>query len=194
MSHCDLAFQRTYLKCTGLMNEVLPIYNPSFAEICWKIIEKMVYSWFEIAEKVFSILCPCDLDLWTAHLKMYTALLHVIIYIHLRRIGRKKPEKSCNASRTHFQRLSPLDLDLCSMAPQMHMYTTFANVYTPAKFHHERMKNDREIATTVFSFLCPCDLDLWLFYSKMYTALLPVIIYHLAKFEKDWMINGREIV
>ena len=29
------------------------------------------------------------------------------------------------------------------MALQMQMNTTFANVYTPAKFHHDRMKNDR---------------------------------------------------
>ena len=80
--------------------------------------------------------------------------------LNLRWIGRKTPEKSCNASRTDFQRLSPRDLDLCPMALQMHMYTIFANVYTPAKFHQDRMKNDREIATSGFSILCPCDLDL----------------------------------
>ena len=80
------------------------------------------------------------------------------------------------------------------MALQMQMNTTFANVYTPAKFHRDRMKNDREIATSGFSILCPCDLDLWHSQPKMYTALLPFIIYHLANFQKDWMINGREIV
>ena len=67
-------------KLTGLMHEVMPIYKPSFAEIRWKITEKMVYNWFEIAEEAFSILCPCDLNLWSADPKMYTALLHVIIY------------------------------------------------------------------------------------------------------------------
>ena len=46
------------------------------------------------------------------------------------------------------------------MVLQMQMNTTFANVYAPAKFHHDRMKNDREIATSGFSILCPCDLDL----------------------------------
>ena len=76
----------------------------------------------------------------------------------------------------------------------MQMNTTFANVYTPVKFQNDRMKNDREIATSGFSIFCPCDLDLWPSHPKMYTALLLVIIYHLATFEKDWMINGREIV
>ena len=37
-------------KFTGLMHEVLPIYKPYFAEIRWKITEKMVHNWFEIAE------------------------------------------------------------------------------------------------------------------------------------------------
>ena len=78
----------------------------------------------------------------------------------MKRIGQKTPEKSCNATRTYFQKLSPRDLDLCPMALQMQMNTTFANVYTPAKFHQYRMKNDREIATSGFSILCPCDLDL----------------------------------
>ena len=114
--------------------------------------------------------------------------------LNLKRIGQKTPEKSCNARRTAFQRLSPRDLDLWPMALQMQMNTTFANVYTPAKFHHDRLKNDREIATSGFSILCPCDLDLWPSHPKNNTALLPVIIYHLANFEKDWMINGREIV
>ena len=80
--------------------------------------------------------------------------------LNLRRIGRKTPEKSCNACRTDFQSLPPRDLDLCPMALQMHRYTTLANVYTPAKFHNNRMKNDREIATSGFSILCPYDLDL----------------------------------
>ena len=114
--------------------------------------------------------------------------------LNLKRIGQKTPEKSCNARRTDFQRLSPRDLDLWPMVLQMQMNTTFANVYTPAKFRHDRMKNDREIATSGFSILCPCDLDLWPSHPKNNTALLPVIIYHLANFEKDWMINGREIV
>ena len=60
--------------------------------------------------------------------------------LNLKRIGQKTPEKSCNASRTDFQRLSPRDLDLWPMALRMQMNTTFANVYTPAKFHHDRMK------------------------------------------------------
>ena len=46
------------------------------------------------------------------------------------------------------------------MALQMQMKTIFANVYTPAQFHQDRMKNDREMATSGFSILCPCDLDL----------------------------------
>ena len=78
--------------------------------------------------------------------------------LNLKRMGQKTPEKSCNASRTDFQRLSPRDLDLWPMALQMQMNTTFANVYTPAKFHHDRMKNDREIATSGFSILWPWPL------------------------------------
>ena len=70
--------------------------------------------------------------------------------LNLRPIGRKTSEKSCKASRTDFQRLSPRDLDLCPMTLQMHRYTVFANVYTPAKFHQDRMKNDRDIATSGF--------------------------------------------
>ena len=50
MSHCDLDIWRTYLEFTGLMHEALPIYKPSFAEIRWKITEKMVHNWFKIAE------------------------------------------------------------------------------------------------------------------------------------------------
>ena len=60
--------------------------------------------------------------------------------LNLKRIGQKTPEKSCNARRTDFQRLSPRDLDLWPMVLQMQMNTTFANVYTPAKFHHDRME------------------------------------------------------
>ena len=69
-------------------------------------------------------------------------------------------EKSCNASRTDFQRLSLLDLDLCFLTLQMHLDTVLSNVYISAKFHQHRMKNDREIATSGFSIVCPCDLDL----------------------------------
>ena len=72
--------------------------------------------------------------------------------LNWRPIGRKTSEKSCNASRTDFQRLSPRDLDLCPMTLQMHIYTVFANVYTLAKFHQYRMKNDREIPLSVFLF------------------------------------------
>ena len=80
--------------------------------------------------------------------------------LNLKPIGQKTPEKSCNATRTDFQRLSPRDFDLCTMILQMQRYTVFAKVYTTTKFHQDRMKNDREIATSGFSILCPCDLDL----------------------------------
>ena len=80
------------------------------------------------------------------------------------------------------------------MTLQMQWYTVFANGYTPAKFHRDRMKNDSEIATSGFSILCPCDLDLWPSHPKKYTALLQVIIYHLAKFHQDLITNDREIV
>ena len=80
--------------------------------------------------------------------------------LNLRRIEQKTSEKSCNASKTDFQRLSPRDLDLYPMTLKMHRNSVFANVYTPTKFHQDRMKNDREIATSGFSILCPCDLDL----------------------------------
>ena len=188
MSHCDLDIWRTYLKFTGLMHEALPIYKPSFAEIRWKIREKMNRHFLSC------VLVTLIFDLRTSKCIQLLYLSLSIDILNLKRIGQKTPEKSCNASRTDFQRLSPRDLGLWPMALQMQMDTTFANVYTPAKCHHDRMKNGREIATSGFSILCPCDLDLWPSHPKMYTALLPVIIYHLANFEKDWIINGREIV
>ena len=43
------------------------------------------------------------------------------------------------------------------MTLQMHIYTVFANVYTPAKFHQYRMKNDREMATSGFFYF----VSLW---------------------------------
>ena len=112
--------------------------------------------------------------------------------LNLRQIRRKTPEKSCNASRTDFQRLSPRDVDLCPMTLQMHRYTALANVYTPAKFHYGQLKMTEKLRLPGFSILSPCDLDLWPLHPN--TALLQVIFYHLAKFEKQRMINGREIV
>ena len=143
---------------------------------------------------LFCVLVTLIFDLRTSKCIQLFYLLLPIDRLNLRRIEQQTPEKSCNANRPDFPRMSPHDLDLWPMALQIQMNTIFANVYTPAKFHHDRMKNDREIATSGFSILCPCDLDLWPSHPKMYTALLPVIIYHLANFEKDWMINGREIV
>ena len=72
--------------------------------------------------------------------------------LNLKRIGQKTPEKSCNASRTDFQRLSPRDLDLWPMALQMQMNTTFANVYTPAKFHQIGWKMTEKSQLPVFLF------------------------------------------
>ena len=43
------------------------------------------------------------------------------------RSDEETPEKSWNASRTDFQRLSPRDLDLCLMILQMHKYNVLAN-------------------------------------------------------------------
>ena len=143
---------------------------------------------------ILCVLVTLIFDLRTSKCIQLFYLSLSIDRLNLKRIGQKTPEKSCKSRRTDFQRLSPRDLDLWPMALQMQMNTTFANVYTPAKFHHDRMKNDREIATSGFSILCPCDLDLWPSHPKNNTVLLPVIIYHLANFEKDWMINGREIV
>ena len=102
-----------------------------------------------IAEWAFSILCR-DLDLWALHLKMYTARYKSLSRNQpdLGEIGWKTAEKSWNASRTDFLRLSLSDLDLCPMTLQMHWDTVLANVYTPATFHQDRMKNDREIATS----------------------------------------------
>ena len=67
------------------------------------------------------------------------------------------------------------------MTIQMHRDTVLDNVFTRARFHQDRMKNDREIATSSFSILCPWDLDLSPSHPKMYTALLQVIIYHLCQ-------------
>ena len=113
---------------------------------------------------------------------------------NLREMAWKTAEKWWNPSRTNFQRLSPRNIDLCSMTMQMQRRTVLSYVYTSAEFHQDRMKNNREIATSGFSILCPCDLGLWHSHPKMYTSLLQIIIYHLVKFEKDWLINGREIV
>ena len=107
---------------------------------------------------LFCVLVTLTFDLRTSK---YIQLFFMSLSIdrqNLRRIGRKTSEKSCNASRTDFQRLSPLDL--CPMIRQMHKYTALANVYTLAKCNQDRMKNDREIATSGLSILCPCDLDI----------------------------------
>ena len=154
MSHCDLDIWRTYLKFTGLMHEALPIYKPSFAEIRWKITEKMVHNWLlKLLNRhfIFCVLVTLIFELRTSKCIQLFYLSLSIDRLNLKRVGQKTPEKSCNASRTDFQRLSPRDLDLWPMALQMQMNTTFANVYTPAKFQHDRMKNDREIATSGFS-------------------------------------------
>ena len=143
---------------------------------------------------LFCVFVTLTFNLRTSKLIQFFYMFLSIERLNLRRIRRKTPEKSCNASRTDFQRLSPRDLDLCPMTMQMHRYNALANVYTPAKFHQDRIKNDREIATSGFSFLCPCDLDLWPSHPKMYTALLQVFIYHLANFERHRKINGREIL
>ena len=65
--------------------------------------------------------------------------------LNLRRILQNTSVKSCNASKTNFQSLSPRGLDHYPMILQMHRHSAFANVYTPAKFNQDRMKNDREI-------------------------------------------------
>ena len=80
-------------------------------------------------------------------------------------MGERSDEKRQKNHETQegpiFKILSPRDIDLCPMTMQMHRNTVLANVYTSAKFHQDRMKNDREIATSVFfSILCPCDLGL----------------------------------
>ena len=143
---------------------------------------------------LYCVLVTLTVDLRTSKCIQLFYMSFSIDRLNLRPIGRKTPETSCNASRTDFQRLSPRDLDLCPMTLQTQRYTVFANGYTPAKFHQDRMKNDREIATSGFSILCPCDLDLWPSHPKKYTALLQVIIYHLPKFHQDRITNDREIV
>ena len=143
---------------------------------------------------LFCVLVTLTFDVRTSKCIQLFYMSLSIYRLNLKPIGRKTSEKSCNASRTDFQRLSPRDLDLCPMTLQAHRYTVFAYVYTPAKFHQDRMKNDGEIATSGFSILCPCDLDLWPSHPKKNTALLQVIIYHLAKFNQDRITNDREIV
>ena len=104
-------------------------------------------------------LYPCDLELWSSNPKMYTALLQSLSTNkpNLRQIGWKTAEKWWNTSWTNFQRSSPRDLGLCSMTMQMHRETVSTNVYTSAKFHQDRMKNDREIATSGFNYF----VSLW---------------------------------
>ena len=140
------------------MHEVLPIYNPFFVEIRWKIREKWYTTNLKLLNRhfLFCVLVTLTFDLCTSKCIQLFYMSLSIDRLNLRRIGQKTPEKSCNASRTNFQRLSPLDL--CPMTLQMHKYTVFTNVYTPAKFHQDRMKNDREIATYGFSILCPWPL------------------------------------
>ena len=77
--------------------------------------------------------------------------------LNLKLIGQKTPEKSCNASRTDFQRLSPRDLDLWPMALQMQMNTTFANVYTPSR-SDEKWQRNRNFRFFYFVSLWPWPL------------------------------------
>ena len=189
MSHCDLDIWRTNLKIHRVNARGTAYKQAMFRRNSLKTnrengIQVIWNCWIGIFYFV---------SLWPWPLTCATQLFYMSLSIHtlnLRPIGRKTPEKSCNASMTDFQRLSPCDLDLCPMALQMHRCTVFANAYILAKFHPDRMKYDREIATSGFSILCPCDLYLWPSHPKKYTALLQVIIYNLATFEKDWMINS----
>ena len=81
--------------------------------------------------------------------------------LNLKRIGQKKPEKSCNARRVDFQRLSPRDLDLWPMALQIQMNTTFANVYTTSQVSSrsdEKWQRNRDFRFFYFVSLWPWPL------------------------------------
>ena len=196
MSLRDLDIWRTNLKIHRV--HALPIYQPSYVDIRWKITEKWYTTDLKLLNRhfLFCVLVTLTFDLRTSKCIQLFCMSLSIDRLNLRRIGQKRLRNRGRLvqCRTDFQRVSSRHLDLCHMTLQMQMYTVLANVYTPAKFHQYRMKNDREIATSAFSIVCPCDLDLWPSYPTMYTALLQVLIYHLAKFEKDGMINGWEIV
>ena len=197
MSHCDLDIWRTNLNIHRVNARGTAYIQFIFRRNSLKNnrengIQLIWNCWIGIF--YFVSLWPWPLTCAPQNVYSSCTCQYLLIELNWRLIGRKTSEKSCNASRTDFQRLSPRDLDLCPMTLQMQIYTVFANVYTPAKFHQYRMKNDRENATSGFSILCPCDLDLWPSHPKKYTALLQVIIYHLAKFHQDRITNHREIV
>ena len=148
---------------TGLMHEVLPIYQPSFPDIGWQITGKFVYNWLSNSWMgiFYFVTLTFDLGIQKCIQLFYKSLS--TNRPHLWEIWWQTAEKWWNACRTDFQRLYPRDLYLCSMTIQMHRETVISYIilyYTPAKFHRDRIKNDREIATSGFSILRLCDLDL----------------------------------
>ena len=162
MSHCDLDIWRTNLKIHRVNARGTAYIQAMFRRKSLKNKRKWYNTYLKLLNRhfLFCVLVTLTFDLRTSKCIQLFYMSLSVDRLNLRPIGRKAPEKSCNASRTDFQRLSSRDLDLCPMTLQMHRYTVFANVYTPAKLHHDRMKNDREIATFGLSILCPCDLGL----------------------------------
>ena len=150
------------------------------------MIWKLLNGHFLFCALMALILAPC--------ISQYIQLLCKSLFTNipdLREIGWHVAEKLWHENKTGFQRLSHRDLNLCSMTKQMHRDTVS---YTSVKFHQDRMKNDRKIATSGNSILCPFDLALWQSHPKMYTSLLQVIIYYFATLETDRIIDVKEIV
>ena len=117
----------------------------------------MVYNLFELLNRhfLFFVLVTLTFDLRTSKCIQLFYMSLSIDRLNLKPIGQKSPENRVTQLGQNFK-----DCLLVAMTLQMQRYTVFANVYTPAKFHQDRMKNDREIATSGFSILCPCDVDL----------------------------------
>ena len=94
-----LTFKVRTWKFTGLKREGLPLYQPNFAEIRWKIIEKKIgWNLTEILLTVhFNPVSPCDLDLRPSHPQMLFYKLLSIKWPNMRKIRWKMAEKPQNA-------------------------------------------------------------------------------------------------
>ena len=178
MSHCYLNIWCMSLK----IHEILPLYQPSFAQIHWKITEIRIQRIWKLLNGHFLF---CDLESQTPKCiqLVYKSLSTNRPKWRERSDERNTAEKWWNGSRTDFQRFSSRGLDLCPMNMQMHRDTVLAHVYTPA------IKWQRNCDCIFFLF---CVIVNFIFDPRTLKCIqlfLKVIIYRLAKCEKDRIIN-----
>ena len=173
MSRCDLDICVRTWKFTGLLHEVLPIYQPSIAEIRWIIREKFAYNWFELLNGhfLFYVLVSLTFDLCTQQcIQLFYKSLSTNAS-NLREIGWKTAEKWSNASRTDFQRLFPRDLDFVLWPCRcIEMLYELITIHQPSfiKIGRTMIEKSRLL---VFLFCVFVTFTFGLSHLKMYTAL-----------------------